>query len=247
MTVHPSLNAGRPPPDLPAWAVLIAAAGLVVPIVASIALSNVAAERLGPAIWLAALATLFTLTHYRRLRGTAESLFAMVLAMASTQAVVVAADLATPNWPVMVVVLTTYFVVAAGFSLFTELLRRELHAAEALALVDPLTQLPNRRHVELALDRDFAAGLRGRRVGVVIYDVDYFKQFNDRHGHAAGDDVLRVFAEVLRHHTRRQNLSAQTTSSVAAPAPALRLSCGRQIEHRRAALQGPPIPWAFIQ
>jgi diguanylate cyclase (GGDEF)-like protein len=51
--------------------------------------------------------------------------------------------------------------------------------------------------------------MRGRLLAVVLWDLDHFKQFNDRHGHAAGDDVLRIFSGVLQKHTRHHNLSAR--------------------------------------
>lgn len=57
--------------------------------------------------------------------------------------------------------------------------------------VDDLTGLPGRRSLEQALDR-----LRGA-YSIAVVDVDRFKRFNDRHGHQAGDDVLRLVASEL--------------------------------------------------
>ncbi len=79
----------------------------------------------------------------------------------------------------------------------------------ALSLTDPLTELPNRRHLELFLAREFAAARRGRRLAVVLFDLDNFKAYNDSAGHQAGDDALRAFAAVLARHTRAMNLSAR--------------------------------------
>ena len=69
-------------------------------------------------------------------------------------------------------------------------------ATEAAATTDPLTGLPNRRFLEI-----LAARPPGRRrddsVGVLMVDIDHFKRFNDRFGHAAGDDVLRAVADAI--------------------------------------------------
>ncbi len=72
-----------------------------------------------------------------------------------------------------------------------------------LARTDELTGLHNRRETA---DRLRAQWLRVRRYGepaaVVIIDIDHFKAINDRHGHAAGDAVLRSLATTLRDCTR---------------------------------------------
>ena len=63
---------------------------------------------------------------------------------------------------------------------------------EHLARTDGLTGLPNRRHWEQQLPRELARAWRdGRRLCVAMLDLDYFKDYNDRHGHQAGDKLLR--------------------------------------------------------
>ncbi len=85
-----------------------------------------------------------------------------------------------------------------------------LHARlQALSLTDPLTGLPNRRHLEMHLNREFAAAQRGRQLSVVLFDLDNFKQYNDALGHLAGDEALRSLAEVLAGETRAMNLVAR--------------------------------------
>ncbi len=80
-----------------------------------------------------------------------------------------------------------------------ERLRAEL-AEEAVR--DPLTGLHNRRQLErtLAAERRHRAG--DLESAVVVVDIDRFKDVNDRFGHAAGDEVLRAVAGVLRRATR---------------------------------------------
>ena len=82
----------------------------------------------------------------------------------------------------------------------------ELHASiRALSLTDSLTGLPNRRHLQLHLDREFAAAQRGRKLVLVIFDLDGFKRYND----VVGDEILKEFAEVLSHENRAMNLVAR--------------------------------------
>ncbi len=67
-----------------------------------------------------------------------------------------------------------------------------------LARVDELTGMANRRHLEEALKREWArAGRRNESLGLVLIDIDYFKEYNDLHGHLAGDTCLRRIAEAL--------------------------------------------------
>ncbi|MBK8068824.1 MAG: GGDEF domain-containing protein [Rhodanobacteraceae bacterium] len=67
-----------------------------------------------------------------------------------------------------------------------------LYGAYRMAFIDALTGLPNRR----ALDERLARSIG--RIAVAMVDVDHFKRFNDRHGHEAGDRVLRAVARRLR-------------------------------------------------
>ena len=83
-----------------------------------------------------------------------------------------------------------------------DLLRRLEH----LSMSDPLTGLGNRRAFDEALAVEMARARRaGGSIGLVILDVDHFKQFNDRHGHQAGDDALVTVAEVLAREARAED------------------------------------------
>ena len=63
---------------------------------------------------------------------------------------------------------------------------------------DPLTGLANRRHFELALSREIDRVARvGEPALVLMVDIDRFKQVNDSHGHAAGDQVIQFVGEAL--------------------------------------------------
>jgi diguanylate cyclase (GGDEF)-like protein len=80
---------------------------------------------------------------------------------------------------------------------------------QALSLTDPLTGLPNRRRLQIHLDKEVAAAHRGRALVVVMFDLDDFKRFNDSYGHLAGDDILRSFAQILDEENRAMNLVAR--------------------------------------
>lgn len=80
---------------------------------------------------------------------------------------------------------------------------RRLQALEKLAHFDPLTGLPNRRLLEARVKEFLSETDRyGRRFGVVMIDVDSFKNVNDSLGHAAGDRVLDVVGKTLRSSSR---------------------------------------------
>jgi diguanylate cyclase (GGDEF)-like protein len=81
---------------------------------------------------------------------------------------------------------------------------------ERQALVDGLTGLPNRRQCEEALAGELARIERfGGSLAVVIADLDWFKDINDRFGHPAGDAVLRDFAALLQDSLRDVDLAAR--------------------------------------
>lgn len=86
----------------------------------------------------------------------------------------------------------------------------QLRNAETAAREDPLTHLANR----LAFDEQYAklesaANREHFQFCVIMLDLDRFKGINDQHGHAAGDDVLRVAAMVLRQARREGDFAAR--------------------------------------
>lgn len=78
-----------------------------------------------------------------------------------------------------------------------------------LSLTDPLTGLPNRRHLMVHFDRQIAAAHRGQRLAAVIFDLDEFKEYNDKFGHVVGDRILRTVGEIFLDETRAMNLAAR--------------------------------------
>jgi len=95
-----------------------------------------------------------------------------------------------------------------GAEFFTDESAREsmcqhIEELQLLALLDPLTELPNRHHLEIEIDARFHEMQRmGLSFGLLFMDIDHFKNFNDTYGHQAGDKVLQTVARTLRATTR---------------------------------------------
>ncbi len=75
---------------------------------------------------------------------------------------------------------------------------------------DPLTGLYNRRYLDATMVRELARCQReGQPLCVMMIDIDHFKQINDRHGHHAGDEVLRMLAQLLLQETRAGDVACR--------------------------------------
>ena len=69
---------------------------------------------------------------------------------------------------------------------------------------DPLTLLGNRRQFDVNLPAEFArAAQHGQPLSLLVIDIDQFKLYNDLHGHAQGDEAVKVVAQALRKHARK--------------------------------------------
>jgi diguanylate cyclase (GGDEF)-like protein len=80
-------------------------------------------------------------------------------------------------------------------------------ALRSLAMIDPLTTLPNRRQLDEVLACELAEAERnGTPVCCAMIDIDHFKRFNDDYGHDAGDKVLRAVGTTLKEMVRDANL-----------------------------------------
>lgn len=98
---------------------------------------------------------------------------------------------------------------------------KELHASIKMALskhqqyqsileksiLDPLTDLFNRRYMEEALEKELSRAERHQYpVSLILIDIDHFKQVNDKYGHDTGDEVLKVIANIMRNTVRQSDI-----------------------------------------
>jgi diguanylate cyclase (GGDEF)-like protein len=86
-----------------------------------------------------------------------------------------------------------------------------LHAdAVQLTMTDPLTGVPNRRHLFNRLELEVARAQRfGTPLSILMVDIDHFKRLNDIAGHRAGDEALRQVCDVLRPRVRKVDTLAR--------------------------------------
>ncbi len=76
-----------------------------------------------------------------------------------------------------------------------------------LSITDPLTGVFNRRHYFEVAEQELARARRyGRATSLLALDIDHFKRINDTHGHAVGDEALRLFADACRGILRSNDL-----------------------------------------
>ena len=85
--------------------------------------------------------------------------------------------------------------------------KRLMYSLRESTLTDPLTGLRNRRYLQEYTEKLVAGVLRrGETVGLIMCDLDYFKQVNDSYGHNAGDTVLKQTANAIRQCVRESDI-----------------------------------------
>ncbi len=112
------------------------------------------------------------------------------------------ADIALPalKW---VMLTGTLLVVGSLMSALREQVERLLRQLGSAARTDPVTGLANRRELDERFAVELERSIRtGRPLSILALDADWFKEFNDRFGHAAGQRALLHLAAALRRGTR---------------------------------------------
>lgn len=194
---------------VPAHALLLSLVSLWVPVLSSSFFPDWTNSELGFLVWLLALIPAFLLSFYRGWRGASVALAAAMAVFSIVQVALLLTGADAPAPEAMVAGVFILISVCLGSGWLAERFREALRRAEQLALTDVGSGLPNRRHAMLHLQRAFAAAERGSSVSVVIFDLDRFKQINDRFGHLFGDRIIQQFARVLQAETRGMHLSAR--------------------------------------
>jgi len=83
-------------------------------------------------------------------------------------------------------------------------LKRKTDLLEKLSSIDGLTEIPNRRRFDETIRNEWARTRRAQsNISLVLVDIDFFKQYNDHYGHAAGDKCLQKVAKTLNNSVRR--------------------------------------------
>ena len=128
------------------------------------------------------------------------------------------ADLLSPHdetfvhsiWVTVFSIELVLYAIGTVFVIFMLVSDRAVTVHKTAASVDPLTGMFNRRGFAEACARVIEREAKaGRPVTVLIFDIDYFKSINDRFGHPAGDEVLKLFSAVLISTLRISDLSGR--------------------------------------
>ncbi|MEX1016098.1 MAG: GGDEF domain-containing protein [Phycisphaeraceae bacterium] len=89
-------------------------------------------------------------------------------------------------------------------------LERQIHQLEELSMKDELTCIWNRRYFNRFLKNLIERSVRDRsQVTLMVFDIDDFKIYNDRYGHAAGDEILRETARLMQSSVREHDVVAR--------------------------------------
>ncbi len=85
-----------------------------------------------------------------------------------------------------------------------------LSKVELLAITDPLTGIPNRRHFEMIIEKEFNRTVRYKTpTSCIMIDIDHFKSVNDQYGHGVGDFVLTEVANLIKNCIRKVDTIAR--------------------------------------
>jgi diguanylate cyclase (GGDEF)-like protein len=120
------------------------------------------------------------------------------------------ATFAGSNWVTVFAIELVLYAVGTVFVIFMLVSERAVTAHKNAASMDPLTGMFNRRGFAEATSRVIEREANaGRPVTVLIFDIDHFKGINDRFGHPAGDEILKLFSAVVVNTLRFTDLSGR--------------------------------------
>jgi diguanylate cyclase (GGDEF)-like protein len=113
-------------------------------------------------------------------------------------------------WVTVFAIELVLYAVGTVFLIFMLVSERAVTVHKNAASVDPLTGMFNRRGFAEACSRVIEREANGGRpVTAMIFDIDHFKSINDRFGHPAGDEILKLFSAVVVNNLRISDLSGR--------------------------------------
>src|SRR5258708_6382876 len=114
------------------------------------------------------------------------------------------------RWATIFSVELMLYAIGTVFVIFILVSERTVTVHKTAASMDPLTGMFNRRGFAEATSRVIEReATAGRPVTVLIFDIDHFKSINDRFGHPAGDEILKLFAAIVINSLRISDLSGR--------------------------------------
>ncbi len=82
---------------------------------------------------------------------------------------------------------------------------KHIRMIEKLGMFDPLTDIPNRRHFDTLMEREWGRSVREKQsISILMIDADNFKKYNDTYGHPQGDVLLQHIARIIASNTARR-------------------------------------------
>ena len=201
----PTWHFGRP--DIPWYSIVLCAAALAVPVAAQVAFAESAGEH-ELLLWMLAVVPAFLLAFYRGWQGAATALAAGMALLSLTQVYLKLTGQPVEDRLLLLIVVALFILLSLVGGWVMDLLHNARASAERLALTDDLTGLPNRRHAHMRLEPMFGRA-REQGLSVLFFDLDRFKEYNDRYGHPGGDRVLTAFARLLGESTPTDGFSCR--------------------------------------
>ena len=194
------------PQEAPATALVLS--GLVLTVTATASVVWPESIRGYPSlVWVLAVIPAFLLAYYKRWHGSAISLGMATMLVVVLEAGSSLATTSAITWWLSGIVVVVLIAVSLGAGFVSDTHRRHALDAFKLANADPQTGLPNRRVLEILLEKEFAAGRWGRPCSVVMIEIDGLEQRNDRQHPQADDQTPFVVGVVLKCFARSVDLA----------------------------------------
>jgi diguanylate cyclase (GGDEF)-like protein len=182
---------------------------LSLPVLASALAPDWSSRGVGVFVWLPVLTAPFLLSFYRGWQGAAMALVVGGLALVLASSMGSGPQEGDAGFRYAVWMVSTYMVVCVGAGLVSLFLNRERVVEGAMALTDPMTGMPNRRHALVVLEAGFASAVRGDPVTLVMMNPDPLERLKTERGPREFDLAVKTFAQALQTVTRRMDLSAR--------------------------------------